>query len=211
MLSCDSVTTCVLPVHSTPIPNFYVFDPTQQPVPVRPLSRRSNHQATEYVGTPHSTDGSTVSVNSREGCVTKCGANLLNSSGRLTFARSPAKPVLTFVYTYYSSTRYILSKETHRISQRNDTFTVFSRVYRDSEYTANREISSLKKFKVPNIPRTHLILLIMKRYAENPVFSTAHKFVFSMNFLPPFVFFIGSSGDKRQTPFSDYLFHQIRD
>ncbi len=69
-----------------------------------------------------STDGSTVSVNSGEGCVTKCGANFLNSSGRLTFARSPAKPVLTFVYTYYSSTRYILSKETHRISQRNDTF-----------------------------------------------------------------------------------------
>ncbi len=41
------------------------------------------------------------------------------------FARSPAKPVLTFVYTstYHSSTRYLLSKETHRISQRNDTFT----------------------------------------------------------------------------------------
>ncbi len=68
------------------------------------------------------TDGSTVSVNSREGCVTKCGTTLLNSSGRLPFARSPAKTVLTFVYTYHSSTRYILSKETHRFSQRNGTF-----------------------------------------------------------------------------------------
>ncbi len=37
--------------------------------------------------------------NNREGCVTKCGASFLNSSSRLTFARSPAKPVLTFVYT----------------------------------------------------------------------------------------------------------------
>ncbi len=45
-------------------------------------------------------DGSTESVNSREGCVTKCGANFLSSSGRLAFARSPAKLVLTFVYTY---------------------------------------------------------------------------------------------------------------
>ncbi len=39
------------------------------------------------------------------------------------FSSSPAKPVLTFVYTcYYSSARYILSKETHKISPRNDTF-----------------------------------------------------------------------------------------
>ncbi len=30
--------------------------------------------------------------------------------------------MFTFVYTHYSSARYILSKETHRISQRNDTF-----------------------------------------------------------------------------------------
>ena len=60
--------------------------------------------------------------NSREGCVTKCEAKCLNSSGRLSFPRSPAKPVLTFVYTYYSSARYILSKETPHISQRNDTF-----------------------------------------------------------------------------------------
>ena len=49
-------------------------------------------------------------------------ASFLNSSGRLTFARSSAKPVPTFVYTCYSSTRYILSKEIHRIPQRNDTF-----------------------------------------------------------------------------------------
>ena len=48
------------------------------------------------------TDGSTVSVNSREGCVTNRGANCLNSSGRQPFARSPAKPVVTFVYTDYS-------------------------------------------------------------------------------------------------------------
>ena len=71
------------------------------------------------------TDGSTVSVNSREGCVTKCRAKFLNSSDRLSFARSPAKPLLTFVYTHYSSARYTwytLSKETHRISQRYDTF-----------------------------------------------------------------------------------------
>ena len=37
-----------------------------------------------------STDGSTVSVNSREGCVTKCGEIFFNSSGRLPFARNPA-------------------------------------------------------------------------------------------------------------------------
>ncbi len=30
--------------------------------------------------------------------------------------------MLTFVYTNYSFARYILSKVTHRISQRNDTF-----------------------------------------------------------------------------------------
>ncbi len=54
-------------------------------------------------------------------------------------------------------------------------------------------------------------MLIMEPYAENPVFSPIHKFVFSMNFLPPFVFFIGSNGDKQQTPFSDYLFHQMPD
>ncbi len=67
-------------------------------------------------------EGSKVSVHSREGCVMKCGGKCLNSSGHLPFARSPAKPVLTFAYTYYSSARYILSKETHCISQRNDTF-----------------------------------------------------------------------------------------
>ncbi len=72
--------------------------------------------------TGQSTDGSTVSVNSREGCVTKCGAKFLNSSGHLPFARSPVKHVLTFVYTYYSSQRYILPKETCHISQRKDTF-----------------------------------------------------------------------------------------
>ncbi len=58
-----------------------------------------------------------------EGCVTKSEAKCLNSSGRLSFPRSPAKPVLTFDYTYYSSARCILSKETPRISQRNDTLT----------------------------------------------------------------------------------------
>ncbi len=71
------------------------------------------------------TDGATVSVISREGCVTKCVAKFLNRSDRLSFARSPAKPMLTFVYTHYthySSARYILPKETHRISQKNDTF-----------------------------------------------------------------------------------------
>ncbi len=40
--------------------------------------------------------------NSREGCVTKCKAKILNSSGRLPFLRSPVKPVLTFVYAYYT-------------------------------------------------------------------------------------------------------------
>ncbi len=37
-------------------------------------------------------DGSTVSVNSREGCVMKCGAKFLNSCGCLPFARSTDKP-----------------------------------------------------------------------------------------------------------------------
>ncbi len=68
------------------------------------------------------TDGSTVSVNSREGCVTKCGANFLNNFGHLIFARSPAKPVLTFLYTCYSLWRHILANWTHRISRRNYTF-----------------------------------------------------------------------------------------
>ncbi len=55
-------------------------------------------------------------------------AKVLNSSGHVPFARSPsqsqntAKPVLVFIYTYCSSARYILSKGTHRISRRNDTF-----------------------------------------------------------------------------------------
>ena len=61
-------------------------------------------------------------MGNREGYVTKCGANFLNSSERLSIERSPAKPMLTFVYTHYSSARYILPKETHRISQKNDTF-----------------------------------------------------------------------------------------
>ena len=59
---------------------------------------------------------------SREGCVTKCGAKFLNCSVRLSFARSRATPVLTFVCTYYSSAKCILSKETHHISQRSDPF-----------------------------------------------------------------------------------------
>ena len=57
----------------------------------------------------HTTDGSTVLVNSREGCVTKCRAKFLNSSDRLPFERSPTKPVLTFAYTYYSLWRHILN------------------------------------------------------------------------------------------------------
>ncbi len=69
-----------------------------------------------------SMDSSTVSVNSREGCVMKCGSNFLNSSDSLPFERSPTKPVLTVVYTYYSLWRHILTKWTHHISQRNYTF-----------------------------------------------------------------------------------------
>ena len=71
-------------------------------------------------------DYSIVSVNNREGCVTKCWVNFINSSGCFPIARSPAKPMFISIYTYYSSVRYILSTETYRTLQRNDTFNTIS-------------------------------------------------------------------------------------
>ncbi len=40
-----------------------------------------------------------IGVNSREGYVMNCRVKFRNTSGRLPFARSQAKPALMFIYT----------------------------------------------------------------------------------------------------------------
>ncbi len=47
-----------------------------------------------------STDCSTASVNSREGCVMNCRAKFINNSGCLPFARSPTKPVVSHFHMH---------------------------------------------------------------------------------------------------------------
>ncbi len=69
------------------------------------------------------TDGSTVYANSREGCVTKCGANFLTALlWQSAIRKKPSQTCAHFCLYIYSSGRYILSKETHRVLQRSDTF-----------------------------------------------------------------------------------------
>ena len=68
-------------------------------------------------------EGSTVSVHSREGCVMKCGAKCLNSSGCLPYSQE-AQPNLCVLLYIHTTLQQDISypKKTHCISQRNDTF-----------------------------------------------------------------------------------------
>ena len=69
-----------------------------------------------------SMDRSTVLVIVEKDVSQNARQKVLNSSGHLSFPRSPVKPVLTFVYTYYSLWGHILTNQTDSFSRRNDTF-----------------------------------------------------------------------------------------